>query len=74
MVFDNLDRAVFVFTASLDTKDGEPCSVTEYVYRGPASTQVLDRQERVYSWKSAWENLYTFDPNADYDPDGDGNL
>ena len=74
IVFDSQGRPILVFTTYIDAKDGDPCSCTEYVYRNPTSTQVLDRQERGYKWKAAWESSFIFDPAADYDPDGDGEL
>lgn len=74
IVFDGQSRPILIFTCGISTKDGEPCSVTEYVYRGASSTQIRDRQERTYKWKAAWDTSYTFDPSVSYDPDGDGNL
>lgn len=73
-VHDAQGRVVFLFEAPVNAKDGEPCLVTEYVYLSPTSTQVKDRQESHYRWKSAWEADFTFDQNADYDPDNDGVL
>ena len=74
IVFDAQDRPVLIFTCGISTKDGEPCSVTEYVYRAGTSTQIKDRQERVYAWKGAWDGNYIFNPTTSYDPDGDGTL
>lgn len=74
LVYDAVGRVQFAFTAGIEVADGEPCLVTEYVYRNPTSTAVVDRQERVYHWKAAWEGNFVFDPSADYDPDGDGVL
>ena len=72
IVLDAQLRNKFVFEAPVDAEDGEPCLVTEYVYLNPTEAIVIDRQERVYRWKAAWDGNYTFDPSADYDPDGDG--
>lgn len=74
IVFDAQGRYKFIFTAPIDAKDGAPCTVTEYVYSGPTSTQVRARQEREYFWKAIWESAFTFDPNDNIDPDGDGVL
>lgn len=74
LVYDIDDRPVLVFTASADARDGDPCLVTEYVYRGANTTLVKSRKESVYLWKGAWDANYTFDPTQNYDPDGDGNL
>jgi len=74
IVFDAQDRPILVFSASEEAVNGDACLVTEYVYRGVTSTQVMDRQERVYQWKAAWDGNFVFDPTVDYDPDGDGNL
>jgi hypothetical protein len=74
IVLDANSRPVFVFTAYVEAGEGAPCECTEYVYASPTSTIVIDRQERVYRWKAAWDANFTFDPTADYDPDGDGEL
>lgn len=74
IIFDGQDRPILVFTAPIDSKDGAPCTVTEYVYRSPTSTQVYKRQEREYKWKSVWDTGFTFDHTANYDPDNDGVL
>ena len=72
LVYDAVGRIQFAFDAPIATADGEPCLVTEYVYRDAASTQIRDRQERVYSWKVVWEGNFVFDATTSYDPDGDG--
>lgn len=74
IVFDLQERPQFVFTAYIDASDGDPCEVTEYVYRNASSTQVKNRQERVYNWNANWDTDFTFDPTVDYDPDGDGDI
>lgn len=74
IILDNSDRPVFIFTASVNAADGTPCLCTEYIYKGAASTIVVGQRERVYEWKTVWETNYTFDPNTDYDLDGDGIL
>lgn len=74
IVHDANGRPQFVFTAPIDAKNGDPCTVTEYVYRAGVSTLVRGRQEREYRWKASWDALFTFDVNADYDPDGDGEI
>jgi len=74
VVVDSAGRVVFVFTAYVDATNGSPCECTEYIYSGPTSTVIVGRQERVYSWKSAWDANFTFNPAANYDPDGDGVL
>ena len=74
IVYDNNDRPLFVFTASRDARDGDPCTVTEYVYAGPNTTRVMSRQEDVYLWKAIWDTNFTFDSSTDYDSDGDGVL
>jgi len=74
IVLDGQGRPKFVFTTYVGAQDGDPCTVDEYVYANPTSTQIINRQERVYPWKSAWDAGYTFDPAANYDPDGDGVL
>jgi hypothetical protein len=73
-VRDAQGRAQFVFSTKIAAGDGEPCLVTEYVYYNATTTDILSRQERVYRWKAAWDANFTFDPTADYDPDGDGDL
>jgi hypothetical protein len=74
IVFDSADRPVLVFTAPIGTEDGKPCTATEYVYRNSTSTQVKDRQERVYKWKAIWDSNFIFNPLTSYDSDGDGIL
>ncbi len=74
LVFDAQDRPIFVFTCAIGTKNNEPCSVTEYVYRNTSSTQVKDRQERVSKWNSIWDSNFIFNPTVSYDADGDGAL
>jgi len=72
IVLDAQLRNWLIFEAPVDTAAGGPCLVTEYVYLNPTEAIVINRQERVYRWKANWDSLYTFDPSADYDPDGDG--
>lgn len=74
IVFDAQSRPVLVFTCGVGTKNNEPCSVTEYVYRDATSTQIKSRQERVYKWNSTWDANFIFNPALSYDADGDGNL
>lgn len=77
VVVDAQGRPKFIFTTYIGAGEGDPCMVDEYVYSGPASTQVINRQERVYTWKTAWESgalAFTFNPATSYDPDGDGVL
>jgi len=74
LVLDGQGRPFLIFTTYIGAEEGDPCTVDEYVYAGPISTQIIARQERVYKWKAAWDSLFTFDPTASYDPDGDGQL
>lgn len=74
IVYDAVGRPKFIFTAYIGVLEGEPCMCTEFIYKNATETDIKDRQERVYKWKSAWESDFTFDPAADYDPDGDGEL
>lgn len=74
IVTDAQGRPKFIFTTYVGAGEGDPCMCDEYVYVGLTSTQVTGRQERVYKWKAAWDSLFTFDPTANYDPDGDGAL
>lgn len=71
---DPQGRVKYIFTAYVEAGEGDPCMCTEYVYFNPTETDIKARQERVYSWKSAWDAGFTFDPTANYDPDGDGDL
>lgn len=71
-VNDAQGRPQFLFEAIVNASEGDPCLVTEYVYRTGSSTTVRSRQERVYRWKDAWDTAFTFDPSVNYDPDGDG--
>ena len=73
-VHDANGRVVLLFECPVDTPDGGPCLVTEYVYLSASSTQVKDRQESHYRWKAAWESDFVFDQTADYDPDNNGEL
>ena len=73
-VLDSQGRPKFIFTTYVGAQEGDPCMVDEYVYASPTSTQIIDRQERVYLWKAAWDSGYTFDPAVSYDSDGDGVL
>lgn len=73
-VFDGSGRPKFIFEAPSVAKDGAPCLCTEYVYLNPTGSTVRTRQERVYRWNATWETGMVFDPAADYDPDGDGNI
>lgn len=72
VVFDAQDRPQFVFTAPIGAGEGDPCLAMEYVYRSLTSTQIMDRQERVYAWKAAWDANFAFNPATSYDPDGNG--
>ena len=72
IVYDTVPRPKFVFTAYVDAKEGDPCMCDEYLYKNLTETDIIGRQERVYKWKAAWDTGFTFDPDADYDPDGDG--
>lgn len=74
IVFDAQGRPVLVFTAAIGVGNGGACTVTEYVYRGPTSSQIVSRQERVSTWNTNWEAAFIFDPTVSYDPDGDGVL
>lgn len=74
IVRDSQARPKLIFTAYIEAEDGDPCICTEYVYYNATETDIRDRQERVYEWKAIWENGFIFDPAADYDPDGDGEL
>lgn len=77
IVLDGAGRPKFVFTTYVGAQEGDPCMVDEYVYVNLTSTQIINRQERVYKWKAAWESgalAFTFDPTASYDADGDGVL
>lgn len=73
IVYDADIRPILIFEAPINTADGEPCLVTEYVYR-TGENEVVSRQERQYRWKSVWETDFIFDPSVDYDLDGDGIL
>ena len=72
VVVDANGRDQFVFTTYIGAGDGDPCLVSEYVYKDAMSTKVIGRQERVYKWKATWDAGFTFDPTVSYDPDGDG--
>jgi hypothetical protein len=72
LVLDTQGRPKFIFTTYIGAGDGDPCMVDEYIYSNPTTTQIIGRQERIYRWKAAWETGFTFDPSANYDPDGDG--
>ncbi len=74
VIVDIALRPVFIFEAPINAKEGAACLVTELVYVNADSSVVKDRQERVYTWKDAWDGDFTFDPSANYDPDGDGSL
>ena len=74
IVLDAQARQKFIFTAPIHTEEGGPCLVTEYVYKDASSTQIINRQERSYKWKAVWDSLFTFDPTASYDADGNGIL
>lgn len=77
IVLDGQGRPKFIFTTYIGAVEGDPCMVDEYVYSSPTSTQIINRQERVYKWKIAWETgplAFTFNPSTSYDSDGDGLL
>lgn len=74
IVLDAQGRPKFIFTTYIGAEEGDPCMVDEYVYLGSTSTQIIGRQERIYTWKSIWDSGFTFDPTVSYDADGDGNL
>jgi hypothetical protein len=77
IVLDSQSRPKFVFTTYIGAGEGDPCMCDEYVYVNATSTQIINRQERVYRWKAAWEAgalAFTFDPTVSYDADGDGVL
>jgi len=71
---DSQGRPKFVFTTYIGAQEGDPCLVDEYVYKDITSTQIINRQERVYRWRTAWEASFIFDSTASYDADGDGVL
>ena len=72
IVHDAQQRAQFIFEAPSDAKDGTPCLCTELVYLSPTEAIVFAKREQQYRWKAAWDDNFTFDPNTDYDPNGDG--
>lgn len=77
VVLDAQGRPKYIFTTYIGAGEGDPCMADEYVYPNLTSTQIVNRQERVYKWKAAWETgavAFTFDPTASYDADGDGVL
>lgn len=74
LVLDAQGRPFLVFTTYIGAVSGDPCTVDEYVYASPTSTQIIGRQERAYKWKAAWDSIFIFNPATSYDPDGDGNL
>ena len=74
IVYDAQVRPKFIFTAYVDAVDGDPCMCDEFIYKNATETDIISRQERIYQWKAAWDTNFTFDPAADYDPDGDGEL
>jgi len=74
LILDGAGRPFLVFTTYVGAQEGDPCTCDEYVYANPTSTQIVARQERIYSWKAAWDAAFTFDPTTDYDPDGDSIL
>lgn len=77
IVLDAQGRPKYIFTTYIGAGEGDPCMVDEYVYANAISTQIINRQERVYKWKAAWETgalAFAFDPTASYDADGDGVL
>jgi hypothetical protein len=77
IVLDGQGRPKYVFTTYIGAGEGDPCTVDEYVYANATSTQIINRQERVYKWKAAWEAgalAFSFNPSVSYDADGDGVL
>jgi hypothetical protein len=57
--YDGADRPSKVYTAMSGAKHGEPCEVTEYIYRGPVTTQIQARKEGYATWDSAWDADFT---------------
>lgn len=74
IVLDAQGRVKFIFTTFIGAGEGDPCMVDEYVYPNLTSTVIVNRQERVYEWKAAWDAGFVFDPAVSYDPDGDSIL
>ena len=72
IVHDVSNRAILIFEAPVDAKEGTPCLCTELVYIDPTESIVIAKQERQYRWKAAWDSLFVFDSAVDYDVDGNG--
>lgn len=75
IVHDVQNRPQLIFEAPVDAKEGAPCLVTELVYINGTESIVIKKQERVYKWKAVWDTgapAFIFDPNTDYDLDGNG--
>lgn len=52
--FDGSDRLEFHYVAHVDTKDGEQCMVTQYVYDG-TTTRVQKTKESKVAWDGSWD-------------------
>lgn len=55
IALDGLGRAKFFYQAPINTKDGEPCLVTQVEYSSPTSTIIVKSKETVGVWSSSYE-------------------
>lgn len=57
--FDGQNRVSKVYTTKTNAANGEPCTVTEYIYTSPTSTVMKARKEGHSTWSSAWDADFT---------------
>lgn len=52
--YDGSNRLEYVYTAHINTGDGEPCERTQYTYDG-GTTRIVKRAETNSTWDSSWD-------------------
>jgi len=53
--FDIEGRVEYIYTAPTDAVRNTPCTVVQYVYNAPNSTQILAMKEGKARWDDAWD-------------------
>ncbi len=54
-LFDIEGRVEYIYTAPTDAVHNTPCTVVQYVYVGPNTTQILAMKEGKARWDGAWD-------------------
>lgn len=54
-LFDVEGRVEYIYTAPIDATHNTPCTVVQYVYTAPGSTNILAMSEGKARWDGAWD-------------------